>query len=67
MESKIFKFHLENVSNILLSDFTDSLISKYKKEDIICAMDDVQGDDLRPPNGITPVNLDPSFLIPNTV
>ena len=31
-----------------------SLISKDQKENIICTMDDVRGDFLRPPHGTTP-------------
>ena len=31
-----------------------SLISKDQKKNIICTMDDVRGDFLRPPHGTTP-------------
>ena len=40
--------------NVNLYRISDSLISKDKKENIICTMDDVRGDILGPPHGTTP-------------
>ena len=57
MEPNILKRWLENESEpIIIFRFLriPSLFSKDQKENIICTMDDIRGDFLRPPHGTTP-------------